>query len=359
MKPLPPGRSICCSAQRSPALARRLGALFVPVETIGLGGRASLPAMLPAREHPPATICVHGPESTGKSVLAERLAERFGTIWVPEYGRAHCELYGTDLDEAGAAADRQVQDAMIRASAGWADGRMFADTDALMTAAWCQMMLGTMPDILFEYAKADLYLMLEPDVPWQGDSVRIYGDAQAREKFRMVCREGARPRGRPLARNFGRLGNAVRASCRRHLAGAASVTHLSVRLAGLPGLWKVRQEDVMTDRPPTPLLDTINYPDELRRLPRDQLRQFADELRAGDDLGGVGDRRPSRRRSRRGRADRGAPLCVRYAARPAGVGTSAIRPIRTRSSPAGRDRIRTLRQGGGPQRFHSPQRERI
>ncbi len=173
----------------NPALARRLGALFVPVETIGLGGRASLPAMLPAREHPPATICVHGPESTGKSVLAERLAERFGTIWVPEYGRAHCELYGTDLDEAGLLLIGQVQDAMIRASAGWADGRMFADTDALMTAAWCQMMLGTMPDILFEYAKADLYLMLEPDVPWQGDSVRIYGDAQAREKFRMVCRE--------------------------------------------------------------------------------------------------------------------------------------------------------------------------
>ncbi|MBX3562537.1 MAG: 1-deoxy-D-xylulose-5-phosphate synthase [Sphingomonas sp.] len=36
----------------------------------------------------------------------------------------------------------------------------------------------------------------------------------------------------------------------------------------------------MTDRPETPLLDTVGTPDELRGLKREQLRQFADELRA-------------------------------------------------------------------------------
>jgi 1-deoxy-D-xylulose-5-phosphate synthase len=36
----------------------------------------------------------------------------------------------------------------------------------------------------------------------------------------------------------------------------------------------------MTERPATPLLDTISYPGDLRRLERQQLRQFADELRA-------------------------------------------------------------------------------
>ena len=41
---------------------------------------------------------------------------------------------------------------------------------------------------------------------------------------------------------------------------------------------------------------------------------------AGDDRGGVGDRRPSRRRPRRGRADGGAPLRLRHAARPADLG---------------------------------------
>jgi 1-deoxy-D-xylulose-5-phosphate synthase len=36
----------------------------------------------------------------------------------------------------------------------------------------------------------------------------------------------------------------------------------------------------MTDRPATPLLDSVSYPSDLRRLPAAQLRQFADELRA-------------------------------------------------------------------------------
>jgi 1-deoxy-D-xylulose-5-phosphate synthase len=35
----------------------------------------------------------------------------------------------------------------------------------------------------------------------------------------------------------------------------------------------------MTDRPATPLLDQVPFPEDLRRLTRDQLRQFADELR--------------------------------------------------------------------------------
>jgi 1-deoxy-D-xylulose-5-phosphate synthase len=36
----------------------------------------------------------------------------------------------------------------------------------------------------------------------------------------------------------------------------------------------------VTDRPPTPLLDTVAYPQDLRRLAPEQLRQVADELRA-------------------------------------------------------------------------------
>ncbi|HEV2079174.1 MAG TPA: 1-deoxy-D-xylulose-5-phosphate synthase [Allosphingosinicella sp.] len=36
----------------------------------------------------------------------------------------------------------------------------------------------------------------------------------------------------------------------------------------------------MTDRPATPLLDTVETPDQLRDLEKEQLRQFADELRA-------------------------------------------------------------------------------
>ena len=36
-------------------------------------------------------IAVVGPESTGKSTMSEYLAERYNTVWVPEYARGYCE----------------------------------------------------------------------------------------------------------------------------------------------------------------------------------------------------------------------------------------------------------------------------
>jgi 1-deoxy-D-xylulose-5-phosphate synthase len=35
----------------------------------------------------------------------------------------------------------------------------------------------------------------------------------------------------------------------------------------------------MSDRPVTPLLDTVEYPADIRKLSKDQLPQLADELR--------------------------------------------------------------------------------
>src|SRR5687768_7941565 len=45
-------------------------------------------------------------------------------------------------------------------------------------------------------------------------------------------------------------------------------------------MWAGRKGPWMTDRPNTPLLDKVNTPEELRRLDRTELRQLADELRA-------------------------------------------------------------------------------
>src|SRR5918999_1016583 len=36
-------------------------------------------------------VAIVGAESVGKTTLARQLAERFDTVWVPEYGRAYCE----------------------------------------------------------------------------------------------------------------------------------------------------------------------------------------------------------------------------------------------------------------------------
>ena len=187
-------------------LARNVGGLFVPLgarilgadqDAIGgLTGEAVradpwkywdyLPHQV--RNHYALTICLHGIESVGKSSLAERLAQHYRTTFVPEYGRSHCETYGTECREADLLLIGEAQQAMIEAARPWANRILIADTDALMTAAWSQMMIGYTPDQLICQRKADLYLLLDTDVPFVDDGTRVYKSAEEREKFNRVAR---------------------------------------------------------------------------------------------------------------------------------------------------------------------------
>ncbi|WP_183624659.1 AAA family ATPase [Novosphingobium sediminicola] len=134
-------------------------------------------------------ICFHGAESTGKSVLAERLRQRFGWPWVAEYGREYAETHGTDftMDDLLAMA-RGQNEAMLRAGEAQPPV-LILDTDPLMTAAWAQMLFGRAPQELFAYPKADLYLLFSPDVPWVADGTRFFGTDEARARFAAVAEE--------------------------------------------------------------------------------------------------------------------------------------------------------------------------
>ena len=188
-------------------LARQVGGLFVPLgarvldaDQDGVGGLTAAAVRAdpwrhwqylppPVRDHYALTICLHGVESVGKSMLAERLAAQYSTIVVPEYGRVHCETYGTDCREMDLLLIGQAQQAMIEAARPWCNRLLIADTDALMTAAWSQMMIGYAPDQLICHRKADLYLMMGTDAPFVDDGTRIYGDPEQRAQFDRVARE--------------------------------------------------------------------------------------------------------------------------------------------------------------------------
>lgn len=133
------------------------------------------------------TVCLHGAESTGKSVLAARLERERGWPWVPEYGRTYCEENGTELDMADLLAIAEGQAAETQAAVAHARANgsplLLLDTDQLMTAAWAQMLFGTVPEVLMGYAKADHYLIFSPDVPWQDDGTRFFGTAESRALF--------------------------------------------------------------------------------------------------------------------------------------------------------------------------------
>ena len=187
-------------------LAQHVGGQFVPLggrilsaDQSGIGGISGtavrerpwaywdfLPP--PARNHYALTIALHGVESVGKSTLAERLARHYQTILVPEYGRAHCETHGTDCREADLLLIGEAQQASIEAARPWCNRILIADTDALMTAAWSQMMIGHLPDQLICHRKADLYLMLGTDAPFIDDGTRVYKTAEERDRFDRIAR---------------------------------------------------------------------------------------------------------------------------------------------------------------------------
>ena len=136
------------------------------------------------------TICLHGPESVGKSVLAAELAAHFGTVFVPEYGRTYCEQFGTELGNDDLLTIGKTQAAMAETAARRANQLLILDTDPLMTAVWSDLMLGHRDPWFAAFdATADLYLLLDIDLPWVDDGTRIYGDAVTRADFFNRCRD--------------------------------------------------------------------------------------------------------------------------------------------------------------------------
>ncbi|MEO6039516.1 MAG: AAA family ATPase [Saprospiraceae bacterium] len=137
-------------------------------------------ALLPAIVRPYfiRRVALVGPESCGKSYLAEHLATHFQTAFVEEYGRTYCEKFGMDLTEldfahlAGGQLYREDEMALQ------ADRILFCDTELLVTQIWSEIYFKgrCQPWILWadHLRRYDLFLLLKPDIPWQNDGLREY-----------------------------------------------------------------------------------------------------------------------------------------------------------------------------------------
>ena len=152
------------------------------------------------RPHYAKKICLHGPESTGKSTLAPKLAQAFDTLYVPEYGRTHCESFGLALTMDDLVTIGRTHCAMTGAALRQCNKRLILDTDPLMTAVWADMLFGHR-DPWFETfeATADFYLLLDIDMPWIDDGTRFFGDPGRRQMFFDLARAELERRGLPYA----------------------------------------------------------------------------------------------------------------------------------------------------------------
>lgn len=197
-------------------LAEELGARFVPVDR----GRAIVPVSgtairadprahwdyltPPARAYYVRRVVVCGPESTGKTTLAERLARHYRTVWVPEYARALLEAQGGRVSAEDLPRIARGQVASEDVLARRANRLLIVDTDAAMTRVWSEALFGAAdPEViaLADARRYDLHLLCDVDVPWVDDPVRYL--PSERESFLARCRAELERGGRRWVRVHG------------------------------------------------------------------------------------------------------------------------------------------------------------
>lgn len=140
----------------------------------------------------PLRIAVYGPESTGKTQLAETLAAHFGAPLVAEYAREFWDRHGAISlgDIAGIAREQWRREDELAARA---ERLLICDTEALTTVLWSDLLFGTCPDDIRRVAeqrckKYALYLLLDIDVPFAPDPQRCFPDPADREKGLRIWR---------------------------------------------------------------------------------------------------------------------------------------------------------------------------
>lgn len=136
-------------------------------------------------------ISITGPESTGKSFLAEKLARFYHTMWVPEFARVYIDHLDRDYtyDDILFIAKSQLESEAV--AVGMARDLLFCDTDLIVTKVWCEYKYGKCHQWILEQLEKsdyDLYLLLNIDLPWQPDAQREHPDNR-KEIFELYLKE--------------------------------------------------------------------------------------------------------------------------------------------------------------------------
>lgn len=128
-------------------------------------------------------IAIVGPESTGKSTMAQHLAKALNSSYVPEYARYYCKNLQNKYslqDETnmfyGQIALEEAIAAQLKSNV------LICDTTIMTVKIWCDHLFKHTPQKVLTEIKQrhyDLYLLMDIDLPWENDPLRDFPEARA------------------------------------------------------------------------------------------------------------------------------------------------------------------------------------
>lgn len=136
-------------------------------------------------------VVLFGPESTGKTTLAQQLARHYNSVWVPEYAREYLQDKWNNERKTCETSDLLPiafgQMKLENELAKKTDSVLVCDTDLLETKVYSEAYYaGSCDPILEKYAienTYDMYFLTYIDTPWEADDLRDKPD-QRLEMFK-------------------------------------------------------------------------------------------------------------------------------------------------------------------------------
>lgn len=122
-------------------------------------------------------IALTGPESSGKTTLAELIAQHYKTTCVPEFAREFIEKLERDYNKKDLVniAEGHLKD-ILSAEERFRDKPLIVvDTDFIVIDVWSRYKYGETDKAITALVESnifDLHILCEPDIPWENDVMR-------------------------------------------------------------------------------------------------------------------------------------------------------------------------------------------
>ncbi|HRW63300.1 MAG TPA: ATP-binding protein [Bacteroidales bacterium] len=137
-------------------------------------------------------IVLIGPESTGKTELAQFLSKKLDTVFVPEYAREYIENLNRKYTYNDVVHIAETQINLSKRFINQANKVLFYDTYLIITKIWFKVVFNTYPSWIDKELTdnpIDLFLLCNTDIEWLPDAVRENGGEMREKLFEMYKQE--------------------------------------------------------------------------------------------------------------------------------------------------------------------------